>query len=439
MKLAAALVAILACIVYIALHERKDHGTVLHGYVQAGDIKRVPYDGVSWHDLARSRVPVILRGSPILQWKAMYRWSENSYLVESIATISGVRNGSSNVFTYRDADAPMAKQGFVSMDTTESEYVTVPMQRFLQQDCENLYFSDVLHPENPFLALLDDMEPLSVLSFPEEQDDIDMQSNNIWIGCQNVTAQTHYDVGHNLFAQIRGTKTFVMSPPSDLSKALLYSVLHPSARQSQIDFEYVDSSGAPPFEPLTAAVAQLHPGDLLYIPPYWLHRVIAQSLSISINRWTTSLEMRLKTAIANVEVPGIELLSSDPKEALYQFTVFLVGLLRKMDSTLDGIPPALFVAEIVDTRLSYLYDIEEFNADRCFPIHAISTHMRQEQTRPSIDHISSLIASSARQLGPHATSIHQTMLRDYIEQTTGFLIGIPKMAPYLLCVSESFV
>jgi ribosomal protein L16 Arg81 hydroxylase len=37
------------------------------------------------------------------------------------------------------------------------------------------------------------------------------------------------------------------------------------------------------------AQADLSPGDVLYIPPFWFHRVMATSDdSISVNMWSTS-------------------------------------------------------------------------------------------------------------------------------------------------------
>lgn len=34
----------------------------------------------------------------------------------------------------------------------------------------------------------------------------------------------------------------------------------------------------------------MEPGDVLYLPPYWLHHVTALDLSISVNVWSDSEE-----------------------------------------------------------------------------------------------------------------------------------------------------
>jgi hypothetical protein len=35
----------------------------------------------------------------------------------------------------------------------------------------------------------------------------------------------------------------------------------------------------------------LSPGDVLYLPPFWFHRVIAETMSISVNEWSDSEEL----------------------------------------------------------------------------------------------------------------------------------------------------
>ena len=34
----------------------------------------------------------------------------------------------------------------------------------------------------------------------------------------------------------------------------------------------------------------LEPGDMLYLPPFWFHRVIAEDFSVSVSVWTDSEE-----------------------------------------------------------------------------------------------------------------------------------------------------
>jgi len=112
----------------------------------------------------------------------------------------------------------------------------------------------------------------------------------IWIGGSGVTAQTHYDSPHNLYVQIYGHKTFILSPPRISSKIYLYPSRHPSYRQSQVNFDNPDIKLFPEFKNIPAIQVTLSPGDVLYLPPFWYHRVIAEDMSISVSVWTDSEE-----------------------------------------------------------------------------------------------------------------------------------------------------
>ncbi|KAJ1500730.1 hypothetical protein HMI54_010592, partial [Coelomomyces lativittatus] len=85
----------------------------------------------------------------------------------------------------------------------------------------------------------------------------------VWIGAKGVTAHTHYDSLYNFFIQLHGHKTFLLSPPSAYNSLYLYPTIHPSYRQSQVDFERVDSTKFPKFHDIPLYQVTLGPGDVL--------------------------------------------------------------------------------------------------------------------------------------------------------------------------------
>lgn len=113
----------------------------------------------------------------------------------------------------------------------------------------------------------------------------------LWLSHPGTTAQTHYDEHHNVFVQVFGIKKFLLFHP----KYELYSYpnIHKSYRQSQVHLEALRHNdtyeeGAENLFPLvgndTKAISVvLHPGDVLYIPPYWGHRVESTTLSLSLS------------------------------------------------------------------------------------------------------------------------------------------------------------
>ena len=117
-----------------------------------------------------------------------------------------------------------------------------------------------------------DVPPIDPDDFPPKPDGFDAPRNQtdhrLWLGTAGVLARTHYDKGHNLFSQvgsfyhgyspngfimqvcpsqIRGRKSVLLFPPSQLPLLHLYPAVHTAYRQSQ----------APPTAAATLAAATL--------------------------------------------------------------------------------------------------------------------------------------------------------------------------------------
>lgn len=163
-------------------------------------------------------------------------------------------------------------------------------------------------------------------------------STNLWAGGGGVTSWCHYDASASAFAQLHGTKTFLIAPPNASRLLRPHSFLSPHFRRSQRDpAEAVarspgsgagDSGGAaagpqppsghalPPRSlramgdpsllfsepPLLFSEARLSPGDVLLLPAFWWHHVRApSSLSLSLNAWAASHHTRrAQAAVASI-------------------------------------------------------------------------------------------------------------------------------------------
>ena len=102
-----------------------------------------------------------------------------------------------------------------------------------------------------------------------------------------VTMWLHYDVMANVLCQIHGTKRLLLYPPSDVS---LFAI-PPGTSSSSIN---CFDRGPKRHSSLTLAHSQealLGPGDILYIPPLWLHTASpVDDMSISINVFFRNLD-----------------------------------------------------------------------------------------------------------------------------------------------------
>ena len=116
----------------------------------------------------------------------------------------------------------------------------------------------------------------------------------IWIGNRAIT-QIHFDLYENLVCMVGGRKRFVLFPP-DQVKNLYMGPLETTVSgvpTSMVDFERPDFAAHPRFRDAlkTAAVADLEPGDVLYIPYMWWHHVVSDgAFNVQINYWWNPAE-----------------------------------------------------------------------------------------------------------------------------------------------------
>lgn len=111
----------------------------------------------------------------------------------------------------------------------------------------------------------------------------------IWIS--NATrAQIHNDNDHNIACVAAGRRRFTLFPPEQVGNLYIGPMDHtPSGRAiSLASLEEPDFERFPKLaEALKyAQVAELEPGDALYIPKYWWHHVQSQSpFNVLVNYW----------------------------------------------------------------------------------------------------------------------------------------------------------
>ncbi len=112
---------------------------------------------------------------------------------------------------------------------------------------------------------------------------------SLWIGNQSRTA-AHWDLPQNLTCPIIGPRTFLLFPPEQIRNLYVGPIDFTLAGQpmSMVDCENPDFVRHPRFADALAAaqVAELAPGDTLYIPSLWFHYVLSpSSLGAQINFW----------------------------------------------------------------------------------------------------------------------------------------------------------
>ncbi|GAU91380.1 hypothetical protein RvY_03643 [Ramazzottius varieornatus] len=186
-------------------------------------------------------------------------------------------------------------------------YVVLPFAEFIQKascfsragcgdcagdDCDRRYYyyravaDDVRNTPSDFRRDFPSLSPdFTVPSFlqPEKIFSCVLRCSSADLGLW-----LHYDVLDNVLVQVRGRKRAILFNPEDAE------YLYLSGDKSLIhDPENVDLEEFPLFVKARPYVYQLEPGDVLFIPAFWLHYMISEDFSVAVNIFWYNLPREL--------------------------------------------------------------------------------------------------------------------------------------------------
>lgn len=254
----------------------------------------VPASGAAIDEITQSLEPVILRGFvsdwPIVQAARQSDAALVDYLLQFDAGI-----------TVPVSAGPSSLKGriFYNQDFTG-----------LNVDRGNAHFSTFMRhvlahgpKPDPALIYMASMGVDEVIPGFRAHNDLDFGSRDplvsIWIGTRTRIA-AHNDLPLNIACVASGRRRFTLFPPEQTPN--LYAgpfELTPAGRPvSLVDFHAPDLERFPRFADAieTAEVAELEPGDALFIPSMWWHHVEASgSVNVLVNYWWRTVPKHLGT------------------------------------------------------------------------------------------------------------------------------------------------
>lgn len=439
---------------------------------QSFGLSRTKIDVVKWksggrflRSIIQGRRPVLVTNSPIVNWTIigtdLFALSKQSNIekdnLNATAILQGCRWQKDPVFVLgQDRD----KGGMLgSAHDRNLIYTDVPFSDFLHSIFDSntyLYWTGELDAWNNATGvnatsprgILDSnasSQGWDVLKVLEpglerivDEDDFNIWRPMMWLSHPGVVAQTHYDTQHNFFAQLQGIKSFLIFEPD--SELYYYPNIHRSYRQSQVHFEHFNrsnsSSSFPRLAGASAIEVIMQPGDLLYIPPFWAHRVESVTMSLSLSVLSPSL---LEAELAEIywnKVPFGEFSSSRALRSRAA-AAFLSSVLN---SCAEFIPVHCEVGDIFRTvgprsfSNCFAEDLFEFRFKALFPIPEESpfecwtTDSQADYDKLVDEHRDKFQASSfniamqLRKLEADA-GVKRTFLRDYVEQIGRWAVG----------------
>ena len=215
----------------------------------------------------RSR-PVILRGA-IDDWPAMKLWS-GAYFKRRFGErlVPAVRSRGGKMYDGRE--------GLFYERVRVADYVDM-LDGARGND---LYMLFRVHEAMP--ELLDDVVR------PAYCRDASWFRSRFWYAAPDTRGPLHRDLPENLYAQVSGHKRFVLIDRRLTRTVHRHSFASGVPNYSPVDAEAPDLARFPRFRDAQPQVAELGPGDLLYIPSLWWHQAHSADVSISINLWWAS-------------------------------------------------------------------------------------------------------------------------------------------------------
>jgi hypothetical protein len=245
-------------------------------------------DSLDLKTIIRGSEPLIIRGNhPPSVWKALKKWTPD-YILEHIDQLLNVKNSSDPVFL------PAVARPYIiplsSKNTLRDNFIlqNLTTKQFLDGSENSSHYLYYFGPLEYWMNLASDLAPRSLLEFPLEGSNF-TSSTSIFMSYKGVTAHTHYDCSSNLFLQVYGRKRWILYSPADWENLYLYPNLHLHYHQSQVDWAHPNSNLFPHFAQARPREAFLYPGDLLFVPAFWPHRVESVDFSISISTMNPSV------------------------------------------------------------------------------------------------------------------------------------------------------
>jgi Cupin-like domain len=248
--------------------------------------------------------PVILRRSVVSTWPAanwtMEEWGEKlstngvSELLNVKRSIRTVQNR--KVSNRKTAPPKYDADWRTLMGAAAKENNSFPLlDRFNSYVEHNMSTSEAIREmltnEDRTLYYFGDMPqalrkdaPSDMLFLTEE--DVKLYRQFVWLSSPGVRMHSHFDQDYNFFVQLVGEKQFLLVPPEYHEHMYMFPRIHPLWHKSQVDPINTPIEDFPMYTHIRPMIANVQPGDILYVPQYWWHQVRTLTPSVSLSTWS---------------------------------------------------------------------------------------------------------------------------------------------------------
>ncbi|MEM7328105.1 MAG: cupin-like domain-containing protein [Pseudomonadota bacterium] len=116
----------------------------------------------------------------------------------------------------------------------------------------------------------------------------------VWIS-NSAQIAPHFDISENIACLVSGKRRFVIFPPEEIANLYVGPIDYNMAGQpaSMVNLDAIDFDRFPQFHDAlkSAQIAELEPGDAIYLPSLWWHFVESQGpFNVLVNYWWDGLK-----------------------------------------------------------------------------------------------------------------------------------------------------
>jgi hypothetical protein len=242
-------------------------------------------------DIIHNVEPVVMKGL-VNDWPLVQASTESPSA--AVAYLKSFYNGKPSLINY--GNPGIDGRYFYNDEMTGLNYETKKAQI---DEALDLIVASAQNPQKPSYYISSNaldthfpgMKELHPLALPrrEQKHRAYAPDVKIWIGTRSV-ATCHYDALDNIACCVGGKRRFTLLPPSQFENLYFGPLeLTPGGQAiSMVDFANPDYEKYPRFKEAEAhaQIAELEPGDAIYIPSMWMHHVEGLcDFNILINFW----------------------------------------------------------------------------------------------------------------------------------------------------------
>jgi hypothetical protein len=220
-----------------------------------------------WAERGSRAEPVRIRGA-LDRWPALGRWSPDDF----VARFGEVRT---RAYAMEKGRIVLdAKTGFRLVDLSFREYV----ESLAQEPGAPRYY---------LRAKLGEILPelLREIEIPAYCEGRLALRHNLWFSGEGTITSLHFDLPHNLIAQVFGKKRFLLFPTAESRNLYPEPWISATPHLSRVDPEHPDLARFPRLARARGWEVTLEPGDLLFMPTRLWHHARSVTASISVNFW----------------------------------------------------------------------------------------------------------------------------------------------------------